>query len=693
MTTRPASPADSWRAPAAALVFLASISALVALSQQIAPPVTIYVAALAGGSALVSLLLWHPQQISARTVLIVAAIGHGIALFGHAVFEDDFYRFLWDGWRVLESGTPYGIPPEDFIDDPSVPPAMRDVLEYVNYPYYPTIYGPVLQVLFAITSFFAGPDELGLRVLFALGSLALTALVLRRHEGGVAALFAWNPVVVAESTLHLHPDILLALALFAGLVAGRRHPVIAGVFIGMAAGVKIVALAAWPILLRLAPRALVAALATIAALYAVFAVQGLGTGFDSTETFATQWYFNPLAFEPLLILLGPAWGRLASLAIAGVIVLWLHASAKSFDQVPLAAIFGVILLFAPAVNAWYLMWLLPFALNRREIWPYVASAALPLSYLTGLNLENYALDEFEVHPLAHRIEWLVIGVAILIDLVRSRLRAARDTAPEKPITSPRVSVVIPALNEEGSVGSAVRGIIEANPPGLAEVIVADNGSTDATAAEAQAAGASVIAQPERGYGAACLAALNAVDAHSNIILFMDADLSDVPEEAANLLMPIIRGEADMVIGSRTLGKVAKGAMSAPQRFGNWLAPALVRAIWGVKYTDLGPFRAITRSALDELHMRDRDFGWTVEMQVRAAKRRLRVTERPVTYRKRVGQSKISGTVRGVFAAGWKILYVIAREAFGDFDRTGGKPCDKPGPRFAGQPMIAANDRA
>lgn len=666
----PASPglsAQHRRGSAAAVLFLASVAALVLLSQQVAPSVGLYVAALVLGSASVSGLLWRPAAIDAKAVLFIALAGHAIALFGETIFEDDYFRFIWDGWRVLENGTPYGVAPRDFIDDPSVPPAMQDVLEWINYPQYPTIYGPVLQLLFAITNLLAGSNELGLRVLFAASALLLTALLLRKHTPGQVALFAWNPVVVAESTLHLHPDIVLALFLLAGVAAGRRHPAIAGMLIGAAAGVKVVALAAWPMLLRLAPSGLAAAVATLTVLYAVFAVQGFGVGFDSTETFATQWYFNPLGFELLFVLFGPAWGRLAALGLAGLLVLWLHASARDFERVPLAPIFGAILLFAPAVNAWYLMWVLPFAVGRREIWPYVASAVLPLSYLTGLNLELYALEEFEVHPLALRAEWLLIGAAILFDTVRwRRSRSARRTASLDPI-EPSVSVVIPALNEEQSVAATVRGIMHAEPQGLLEVIVADNGSTDNTASEARAAGARIVSQPERGYGAACLAALDRIDPRSNIVLFMDADLSDVPEESRHLLAPIIDGTADLVIGSRNLGSIERGAMSPPQRFGNWLAPALVRLIWGVRYTDLGPFRAIRRDTLQRLEMADRDFGWTIEMQVRAAKLGVRIAERPVNYRKRVGVSKISGTLRGVFSAGWKILYVIAREAFGDFE--------------------------
>ena len=200
------------------------------------------------------------------------------------------------------------------------------------------------------------------------------------------------------------------------------------------------------------------------------------------------------------------------------------------------------------------------------------------------------------------------------------------------------------------------------------MIVADNGSADQTAAVAKEAGAVVVYEPERGYGAACLAALSHVDRGTNIVLFMDADLSDDPADAEKVLRPVIQGSADLVIGSRTMGKIEPGAMNAPQRFGNWLARGLVRLIWSKRYTDLGPFRAISRDALERLAMSDRNFGWTIEMQVRAAKMNMRTTEVPVVYRKRIGVSKISGTISGVVAAGWKILFVIAREAFGDFEK-------------------------
>jgi rSAM/selenodomain-associated transferase 1 len=224
-----------------------------------------------------------------------------------------------------------------------------------------------------------------------------------------------------------------------------------------------------------------------------------------------------------------------------------------------------------------------------------------------------------------------------------------------------VVVVIPALNEEEAIGR----VLDAIPDWVNEVIVADNGSTDRTAETARAHGARVVAEPRRGYGAACLAGLAAITNQRQsaaVVVFLDADFSDDPTQMGLLVRPIIAGVAEMVIGSRTSGQAQRGALTIQQRVGNRLACLLVRWIWSAAYTDLGPFRAIDAAALSKLNMTDRSYGWTIQMQVRAARQGLRTCEVPVSYRKRIGKSKISGTVRGVMGACVKILGIIFIEA-------------------------------
>ena len=230
-----------------------------------------------------------------------------------------------------------------------------------------------------------------------------------------------------------------------------------------------------------------------------------------------------------------------------------------------------------------------------------------------------------------------------------------------------ISIVIPALNEERSIGLVANDLkkIARQTRLKIEIIVCDNGSTDATAAIAKKAGCTVVPETERGYGAACLRALKEVSPQTQCILFIDADYSDYPEEFPGLITPILHGEADMVIGSRTLAGAVRerGSLTPQQRFGNWLATLLIRLFFRQRYTDLGPFRAVSPKALAQLKMNDRNFGWTVEMQIRAAKLKLRTLEMPVSYRKRIGVSKISGTVKGTIMAGYIILRTIFRELF------------------------------
>jgi glycosyltransferase involved in cell wall biosynthesis len=224
-----------------------------------------------------------------------------------------------------------------------------------------------------------------------------------------------------------------------------------------------------------------------------------------------------------------------------------------------------------------------------------------------------------------------------------------------------ISVIIPALNEEEPIAAVVRDCLTT---GLsAEVIVVDNGSSDGTAERARAAGARVVSEPAPGYGRACAAGVRALVRECEIVVFLDGDGSDCPEFMPQLVEPIQRDEQDFVIGSRTRGKREPGSMNFQQVFAGRVAGMLLRLFYGVRYSDMCPFRAIRRSALDKLGMKEPTYGWNLEMQMRAARARLRILEVPVDHRCRTGgESKVSGTLRGTFVAGVRIVGTLFRVA-------------------------------
>jgi glycosyltransferase involved in cell wall biosynthesis len=227
----------------------------------------------------------------------------------------------------------------------------------------------------------------------------------------------------------------------------------------------------------------------------------------------------------------------------------------------------------------------------------------------------------------------------------------------------RIAAIIPALNEEASIGATLKAIraVPLAPRSFRQLLVVDNGSHDATAEVAASHGATVVREPRRGYGSACLAGIAALLPEITAVVFLDADGSDDPADLPRLLDPIVRGDADFVLGSRTLGEQEPGALTPQQEFGNRLATCLMRLLYGARYTDLGPFRAIRRDALGKLGMRDTNYGWTIEMQIKAHRAGLRIREIPVRYRKRAaGRSKVSGSLRGSLLAGAKILWTIVR---------------------------------
>jgi len=232
----------------------------------------------------------------------------------------------------------------------------------------------------------------------------------------------------------------------------------------------------------------------------------------------------------------------------------------------------------------------------------------------------------------------------------------------------KISVVIPALNEEEPIAAVVRDCLATGLP--AEVIVVDNGSTDRTGDRARDAGAKVVAEPIPGYGRACAAGIRAVSPDCEIVVFLDGDGSDCPEFMEQLVQPIVRDEQDFVIGSRTRGKREAGSMNFQQVFAGRVAGALLRLLYGVRYSDMCPFRAIRRNALEKLGMKEVTYGWNLEMQMRAARMRLRILEIPVDHRCRTGgESKVSGTLRGTFVAGTRIIATLFRVAAERSQRT------------------------
>ncbi len=600
--------------------------------------------------------------------------------------QDDYYRYLWDGSVAAQGLNPYRYSPDEAIEaasqragrDPRLVAAARparEILPRINQPQLTTIYPPVAQVGFAAAYQLQPFSATSLRIVFLSFDLATFVLLVRllRRLGlspGLSLVYWWNPVALNWIYGEVHMDVMVfPFVMLAILFTLSSRPVLTGASLAVAVGVKLWPVALLPVLAwrwhgkwreMLAASLSCVILSFLLLSPMVFAHSNAAAGL---WTYAETWENNAGLYSLLESALA-LWmstvdaALLARLITAALLLAWIVVVLRKQRETPQAllraclVVTAAIFLLSPAQFPWYYTWTLPFLVFwlARALLAY--TVLLPLYYFV------------EAHPwivwLEHAPFWLVLA----LDWRRSRRHAppvaARPTAdPVAPGEStPRVAVVIPALNEERSIGR----VLSAIPKWVSQVVVADNGSTDRTAAVAKAAGPQVVSEPQRGYGAACLAGIAALD-KPDIVVFLDGDFSDDPSEMSRLVAPVREGKADLVIGSRNLGECEPGALSVQQRFGNALACWLIRLFWGQRYTDLGPFRAIRFKALQQLEMDDRTYGWTVQMQLRAVRFGLSIMEVPVSYRRRVGDSKISGTVRGAICAGTKILSLILLEKF------------------------------
>ena len=344
-------------------------------------------------------------------------------LAGGPFFEDDFYRYLWDGYRFATTGTPYGSAPEAFFGDPGVPAMFHRILDGINYPELPTIYAPVTQVVFLLGYWLKPGSVAALQSILIAVDLATIALLLRLAPAGNVMLYAWCPLVVKEVAFTAHPDGIGVCLLLAAIVLARDHRWSAAVCLGMAVGAKIFALVLVPLVLvgaSVGPWVLF--VATLAALYTPFVLQG-GTDFESLLVFAREWEFNSAAFGLLATVLRPFEAKLVLVLLCGVFWgrYYFRYSRSSAREVPRGDwLYGVLLMASPVINPWYLLWLLPFAAIVPSAFAWTASVAVFLGYVTGLNLNDGDLHPYQQPAWVRPLEFGLILLALAYDLFRRR---------------------------------------------------------------------------------------------------------------------------------------------------------------------------------------------------------------------------------------------------------------------------------
>jgi hypothetical protein len=613
--------------------------------------------------------------VPARLGLLIVlgfALAMRLVLVGEEPFlSTDLYRYVWDG-RVQAAGiNPYLYVPAD--------PALAALRDAAIYPhinradYAVTAYPPIAEMFFFLVTRI-GETLTVMRLAMVACEIVIVAVLidlLRRRGQPAAAVvaYAWHPLAIWEIASSGHVEALMIALIMFGVWLPLRGQRVAGAIAGaLAMLVKPYAIFVLPAFWRLWDwRVPLAAIAAITLCYLPYLGAGKGvfgflTGYIAEEGIASgEGIWLTLLFQTLI---GEIPGLTAVYAlVAAIIMIWLGLRASARDDAPPSeAIPDIILLLTAGLflmspnYSWYFLVLVPF---------------IPLG--AGAPAWAFTLGAFLLYrPIFlpyNDLVWKTLAtVPFLLALVIVRHRP-RQNAEAGEIafdgklnasTLAKTSVVIPCLNEEDAIAGVVREVLA---QGVDEVIVVDNGSTDTTAVRAREAGARVVSEPVRGYGRACATGLQAVRPDAEIVCFLDGDGSDVPTYLANVVAPVARGEADFVMGSRQRGRREPGSMTPQQRVAGYLAGVLMRVVYGARFTDMSPFRAMRVAQLRNLGMSERTYGWNLEMQMRVAAAGLRVREIPVDHRcRRGGISKVSGNFAAGLNAAWKIATTFLRLA-------------------------------
>jgi len=620
-------------------------------------------------------------------VLLLGCVFRLSIVFAPPYLSDDIYRYVWDG-RVQAAGiNPYRyIPADDHLK------GLRDEEIYPKInrrDYAHTMYPPAAEAIYLATTRIS-ESVTGMK-LTMVGFEVFTVWILMQllTSFGMSRqcilIYAWHPLAVWEFAGSGHVDPLAFAFIALALLARRRNwETATGVALGFATLTKLFPIVLFPALYKRWGWKMPVALAvTIIAGYLPYlrvgplGVLGFLPGYAQERGLVSGEHFFILGLANRLLggvkLPNIIFISFACLVLLGL-SLWIIFTREHDDHSYLkrSLLLGTafMVLFAPDFP-WYFAWLILFLC-------FVPS--IPILYLTVASFVLYGTwiadkpNSVFALKAALYIPWALIGIIAYLTHAKSRGRSNHATSLANPVKSSNkdsnrsasestkleVAVVIAALNEEETIGEVVRAV----PRDIAdEIIVVDNASADLTAEKARAAGARVVTETKRGYGSAFRAGVNALSSDNRIIVFLDGDGSDVPEQMEMLVRPILDGTHDFVLGSRILGRRERGSMIFHQVLAGYMIGFLVRLLYGVRYTDMGPFRAIRRDALEGLAMREETYGWPLEMQMKAARSGLRILEVPVDYRRRSGgSSKISGTLKGSFLAASRILMTLTRIA-------------------------------